>query len=69
MNPDGIKDLLGRRPFEPFRIRLGSGDAYDVRDPHSVALMKSRLFLALPSDRSVLLPYLHIVAIESVQAA
>ena len=46
-----------------------SGDAYDVQDPHSVALMKNRLFLALPTDRSVLVPYLHIAALESVQAA
>ncbi len=66
MTPDDIKELLDRHPFEPFRIRLSSGDAYDVQDPHSVALMKNRLFLALPSDRSVLVPYLYIAAIESV---
>lgn len=69
MNPDDIKELLDRHPFEPFRIRLSSGDVYDVRDAHSVALMKNRLFLALPTDRSVLVPYLHIAALESVQAA
>ena len=69
MTADEVRTLLDRHPFEPFRIRLTSGDAYDVQDPHSVALMKNRLFLALPTDRSVLVPYLHIAALESVQAA
>jgi hypothetical protein len=69
MNSDDVRQLLDRHPFEPFRIRLTSGDVYEVRDPHSVALMKNRLFLALPTDRSVLVPYLHIAALESVQAA
>ena len=69
MNPDDIRELLDRHPFDAFRIRLTSGDAYEVRDPHSVALMKNRLFLAPPTDRSVLVPYLHIGALESVQVA
>jgi hypothetical protein len=69
MTADEVRTLLDRHPFEPFRIRLTSGDAYDVRDPHSVPLMRNRLFLALPTDRSVLVTYLHIAAIESPQAA
>jgi hypothetical protein len=67
MAKDDLQDLLAREPFEPFRIRLTSGDHYDVRDPFSVALMRSRAFIALPnSDRSVLVPYLHIAALETL---
>jgi len=66
MNPDEIRNLLRHDPFKPFKIKLSSGDAYDVCDPNSVALGKSRLFIAFPkSDRWTFVPYLHIAAIES----
>ena len=67
MAADGIRDLLKREPFEPFRVRLTSGDHYDIRDPLSAALMKSRLFIALPrSERWVIVPFLHIAALETL---
>ena len=51
---DDLRGLLTREPFQPFRVRLTSGDHYEIRNPLSAALMKSRLFIALPnSDRSV----------------
>lgn len=68
MATDDLRNLLTREPFVPFRVRLTSGDHYDVRDPLAAALMKSRLFIALPrSDRSVYVPYLHIAALETLE--
>ena len=62
-----LRELLNRRPFEPFRVCLTGGDAYEVRDPELAVMMKSRMFLALPeSDGWTLVPYLHISAIESM---
>ena len=70
MNADDFRDFLHRRPFEPFRIRVSSGDAYEVRNADLVAIMKTRLFIAFPGeDRYTLCPYLHIAAVESLQAA
>jgi hypothetical protein len=67
MAMDDLRELLTRDPFRPFRVRLTSGDHYDVRDPLSVALMKSRLFIAVPNtDRSVYVPFLHIAALETL---
>lgn len=67
MAMDDLKDLLTREPFQPFRVRLTSGDHYDVRDPSLAVMMKSRLFIALPkSDRSVVVPFLHIAALETL---
>jgi len=69
MNPDEIRELLRRDPFEPFCIRLTSGDAYVVRDPQSVALGQRRLFIAFPEgdgDRWTFIAYLHVAALESV---
>ena len=64
---DNLQKLLSRDPFEPFRVRLTSGDHYDIRSPFSAALMKSRLFIALPnSDKSVYVPFLHIAALETL---
>ncbi|MCH7814863.1 MAG: hypothetical protein IID40_12685 [Planctomycetes bacterium] len=67
MAMDDLRELLTRDPFQPFRVRLTSGDHYDIRNPLSAALMKSRLFIALPnSDRVVYVPYLHIAALETL---
>jgi hypothetical protein len=67
MARDDLKDLLTRDPFQPFRVRLTSGDHYDIRAPFCAAMLKSRLFIALPnSDRSVVVPYLHIAALETL---
>lgn len=68
MGTDDLRSLLTRDPFVPFRVRLTRGDHYDIRDPLAAALMKSRLFIALPrSDRSVYVPYLHIAALETLE--
>lgn len=62
-----IKERLLREPFEPFRIRSSSGNAYDVTAPFLVALMKSKVFIAAAnSDRWDELSYLHIAALESL---
>lgn len=70
MRPEDLRELISRRPFEPFRVRLTSGDAYDVTSPDLVVIMKSRLFIAFPGeDRYALCPFLHIAAIETLLAA
>ncbi len=62
--------MLRRDPFEPFRIRLTSGDSYEIRDPNAVALGKNRAFVAFSdADRWAAFPYLHIAAVESLRAA
>ncbi len=67
MAADSIVQMLEREPFEPFRICLSSGESYEVRNPHMVAIMKSKLFLALPdSERSTFVSYLHIAAVETI---
>lgn len=61
-----IKERLAKEPFEPFRIRSSSGEAYEVSSPFLVALMKSKIFIAYPnSDRWAELSYLHVASLES----
>ena len=67
MHADELRELLEREPFEPFRLRLSSGDAFEVRNPGLAMVMRSRLFLAFPdSDRWTLIPFLHIAAVEAI---
>ena len=67
MNRDELRELLAAEPFEPFRIHVTSGTRYEIRDPQSVALMRNRVFVALPGgDRWVFIPYLHVAAVEAL---
>ena len=67
-----IREKLAREPFQPFRVRVTSGDAvtsdhvHVVRNPALVVLMKSELFIAHPnSDRHAFIPLLHVAAVEA----
>jgi hypothetical protein len=69
MNHEAMQTLLRRQPFEPFEIRLTNGDKYQVGHPEMALLMKSRLVIALPDDRMVICPLLHIASVETLQSA
>ncbi len=67
MARETIRDLLGRAPFRPFRVRANSGVAYEVRSPGLVMLLKSEVFIAEPhSDRYVVIPLLHVAGVELI---
>lgn len=65
--PDTIRELLDRDPFQPFRILTSGGESFVIRDPHSIAMMKSEVFIAHPgSDRRSYVPYLHVAAVDTL---
>ncbi len=62
-----LQGLLEQEPFESLRVRLSSGDAYEIRNPALAVVMRTRLFVAFPgTDRWSLIPFLHIAAIETI---
>ena len=74
MSTHALLEALRRRPFEPFRVRLSSGDVYEVRHPENALLLRGGVYVALGSDgdlpeRAVFCSLLHIAAIETVAAA
>ena len=75
MSATVLKEQLSRRPFEPFRVVLSSGDAYEVRHPEFAWLIRGGLYVGLPADdsdlpdRAVFCSMLHIAAVESVAGA
>jgi len=67
MNAAELRELLNRDPFEPFRVRLTSGDSYDMVDPNSVAVGRNRVFVFFTDrDAWAFFAYLHIAAVESL---
>ena len=78
MNTGEFQDLLARRPFEPFRVRLSSGDAYEVRHPEMALLLRNGVYVAVPEsqtngtdelpDRAVWCSLLHIAALEPISS-
>lgn len=69
MTIDGLRDAIGRRPFEPFRVILSSGDFYEVRHPENALLIRGGIFVAqhdngdLP-ERAIFCALAHIAAVE-----
>ncbi len=67
MTINDIQELLEKEPFEPFKILVTGGESYEVRNPHSVAVMKRRMLIALPDgDHFVICPYLHVSSIKTI---
>jgi len=68
MNADSIRQILQRRPFEPFEVRMTNGDAQAARHPENAWLAGSRLLIHDPAtDRLAMCSLLHIAAIHMLQ--
>ena len=70
MNADTIREFVLRRPFEPFVIRMSSGESHEVHHPECVAVGKNRIVVTDPeTDLAVFCALLHINSVETLQAA
>ena len=70
MTIDDLKLAVQRKPFEPVRIILSSGDTYDVPHPELAWLVKGGVYVGLPNgtddlpEQVVYCSLSHIAAIE-----
>jgi hypothetical protein len=70
MTADTFREILQRKPFEPFRIVMSSGESYNVLHPETVFVTAKTLVLALPDptspegERLGFCSYLHIAHVE-----
>ena len=77
MRPSDIRVFLQRQPFQPFRITLTDGRAYEVRHPEMAMVGRSSLVIGLPApgdaepvyDRFVTVSLLHVMQMEPLEAA
>ena len=65
VDPAILQELLEKQPFEPFRIRMADGLAYEVTNLDLVVTMDSMLFIALPGDRFKFLSYVNMTSVEN----
>jgi hypothetical protein len=48
ITPQGIKELLNRRPFRPLRLFLSDGSKHDVPHPEFAWVFGGRVFIGIP---------------------
>ena len=65
-----FKEMLGRRPFQPVKVTLSSGQSYEIRHPEMALLTRTSLLVGVdvaddgvPSEFKIL-SLLHVTAIE-----
>ena len=72
MTPETIQKQLLHQPFQPFRVFLSDGAAYDVLQPEMVLVLQREVVIALPKPgerfprRLVYCDLLHITRIEPI---
>jgi hypothetical protein len=76
MAPEELVEATRQRPFEPFRIHVSDGSAYDVRHPDQCMTLRRVVIVAAPADpsqpvpdRAVRVDVLHITRLEPLAAA
>lgn len=73
MTVQTFRELLSARPFEPFRLVMSSGKAYEVRHPEMAWLLKTDILVGDPVDDDVPSRFdrctlLHVTAVETLRA-
>ncbi len=76
IRPEDIRDYLFRAPFEPFRLCLSDGAAFDVRHPEMCLLSRATVYLGRPApdspgvaDGVTQIALVHVTRIESANGS
>lgn len=76
IRPEDIRDCLHRAPFEPFRLHLTDGAAFEVRHPEMCLLSRATMYLGRPApdspgvaDGATQIALVHVTRIESVNGS
>jgi len=72
MTVQTFREMMGRRPFQPVRITLSSGQSYEIRHPEMAMLTRTSLLVGtdladdgIPAEFKIL-SLLHVTAIEPI---
>jgi hypothetical protein len=72
MTVQTFRELLARRPFQPVRLTLSSGMAYEIRHPEMALLTRTSLLIGtdlaedgVPAEFKIV-SLLHVTAIEPI---
>jgi hypothetical protein len=70
MTVQTFREMLARRPFQPVKVTLSSGQSYEIRHPETALLTRTDLLIGVDvADDGVpaefrILSLLHVTAIE-----
>jgi uncharacterized protein (DUF302 family) len=68
MNAEAIREMLGRRPFEPFEVIMSSGERHLVKHPEFAILLPSRVIVTDPAaDRAAILSLMHVTELRPAE--
>jgi hypothetical protein len=75
MTREEIREYARKRPFQPFRVLLTTGDTYDIRHPDLIMVGQRSAVIGLTNDpagtfynRTFIVDLLHIVGIQELPA-
>ena len=73
MTAEVLRDWMQRRPCQPFRITMSSGDAYDIRHPEMAFLTRAEIIIGLGErggipSRHRTVSLLHVTAAEPIDS-
>ena len=74
MRADELRELLDRRPFEPIRLHISSGQTVDIKHPELAFVTRSLVVVGVTesdervADYAVHYNLLHVVKIEPLNA-
>lgn len=73
MTHEEVYEAARRQPFEPFRLILTTGAAYDIRHPDLIMVGRRSAVVGVTNedngaayDRTIKVDLLHVVAIEEL---
>ena len=75
MTLQDFKGLLEAKPFEPFRIVMSSGEAYEIRHPEMAKLLRTKILVFIDPDKQGIADQfrmcslLHVTVVEPIAAA
>ncbi|HEY8750999.1 MAG TPA: hypothetical protein VIM11_23645 [Tepidisphaeraceae bacterium] len=72
MTVQTFREMLARRPFQPVKLTLSSGQSYEIRHPEMALLTRTSLLIGVdlaedgvPAEFKIL-SLLHVTAIEPI---
>jgi hypothetical protein len=67
MTPHEIQKVKRQQPFQPFRVHLLDGKAYDILRPGSILVGPELVFIGIPvPDRELLHDHIEIIAVSEI---
>ncbi len=73
MTVQTFRDLLRKKPFNPFRLVMSSGQSYEVRQPEMAFLTRTDIVVGVDAEDGIpanfkICSLLHVTAVEPVGA-